>query len=138
MNKAVMVTFLSLFLSLSTFAREGGGKKNKYGEGIKELTTLLNLSEEQIAKIKEFRKANKSKQKESREEIKKIRTEMEAGFLAKMSDSDLKTRHEKMQELKKQIEDERFIKMLTFKNILTSEQMAKFVEYRKNRRHKSK
>ncbi len=128
---------LSLLASGQAFAR-GGGKggegKGKFMKFMKE----LNLTEEQIKKLKEHRKANKDKPKGNRGEMKAYRDEMSKAFINGASDSELKAINQRMQTAQQQMNERRLEKMIFFKNLLTKEQRQKFMDKRKSGKGRGK
>lgn len=128
----IFTLVIVLLLSSSSFAR-GDGKekgKGKFGKFLKE----LNLTEDQIKKLKEHRKANKDQPRPDRSEMKTLREEMKKAFINGASDSEMTALSNKIQKAKEDMNARRLKKMIFFKNLLTKEQRQKFMEKRKSRR----
>ncbi len=128
MKMTLISTILFCLLIPSLSFAEGGGK----GKGKKGFLKELQLSEQQRAKLKEHRQANKGQMKGKREEMKSLREKMREAFINGSSDSEFKSLNKKMNELKSEMEQKRFDKMLFFKNLLTKEQRSKFMQKRKS------
>lgn len=130
MRKILLTTLISAMCLTSAFARPGMGEGKGKGK-FKQMIQELNLTEEQITKIKEHRKENKGDMKGGREEMKKLREEFQAAFVNGASDSELTSLNGKLKSLKDQKAEARLKKMIFFKNILTKEQRESFLNSRK-------
>ncbi len=120
---------LSILLASGvTFADKGKGKMH-----FKKVMKQLDLSNEQIDKLKEFRKSNKGNNKEIRSQMKNLHEELKTKFIANASDDELKAVHTKIKALKSKMADLKFSKMLGLKSILTEEQRVKFMELKKKK-----
>lgn len=133
MRTLPIVFILSLVLTSSVFAR---GKER--GDKIEKVMKSLNLSEDQYKKLKEYKSSTRSKYKGLRKEIKKAKESLRDGFINNVSDSELKTRNEKVLALRSQMTEKRFNKVLFLKNLLNDEQRKKYMEMKSERRGKWK
>lgn len=121
MKKMHLILALSLLtMSLgNVFAK---GSEGGFGEKFKS----LDLSKEQLEKLKENRSGQKEKMKASRKEMKALKEQIHEGFKSNLSDSELEKLHAKLKEKKSEMEDLRFSKLIYLKNILNDEQRKKF------------
>lgn len=126
---------LTLLITSSAMAKgkgkDGGGKFAKF---LKE----LNLSKEQLEKLKEHRKANKEKEKPERGQMKTLREEMSKAFVNGATDAEMRALNDKINKAKEEMNQKRLDKMIFFKNLLTKEQREKFMEKRKSRKGRHK
>lgn len=132
MNHFQKIAFLlfSLLLSTQTFA--DGDRKGRKGEGhFKKIIEELNLSKDQIAKIKAHRESNKGQIKPLREEAKTLREELNKAFVNGASDGELTSLNTRLKDVRLKMNDIRFSKMLFFKNVLTQDQRVKWQEKKK-------
>jgi protein CpxP len=128
---------LSLLVSHQALARgegKGGEGKGKFMKFMKE----LNLSEEQMNKLKEHRKSNKDKPRANKGEMKTFLDEMTKAFINGASDGEIKAINEKMQQARQQMNERRLEKMIFFKNLLTKEQRQKFMDRKKGSKGKGR
>ncbi len=122
-----------LFSSVSAEDSKNSEKRGRKGRGFfKE----LNLSKEQIEKLKAHRKENKGQLKGKMKEMKSLREELDSAFLKGASDSDLTGISKKMSVLKAEMENSKLQKMIFMKNLLTEEQRKAFIEKKKSRKGK--
>ena len=98
----------------------------------------LDLSEEQLSKLKEHRKENKDREarKANRQEIKALKKEMNQAFIDGASDEVISNLHNQIIQRRSNKEVKRLEKMIFLKNLLTKEQRQKFIEIKKERRGK--
>jgi len=135
MKLASTLALALILFTNSSYARGGNkDKKQKHRGQLKE----LNLTEEQLTKIKEYRKSNRNKMKPLREEIKQTRDKIKESFLADSSTSELTSLHNKMKDLRSQMAQIKFSKMVMLKEILNKEQRAKFMSLEKRKRSRAK
>ncbi|MES2525526.1 MAG: periplasmic heavy metal sensor [Bdellovibrionota bacterium] len=128
--KTVLLTLL--LISSQAFAMAGKGEEQQRGERFKK---ELNLTDEQVEKFRAM--------KGNRGDMKALKTEFKASKKAfkeaiknpKVSDDELKTKFESFMKLRDQVQRAKFARMLEKRAILTPEQMEKFQEMRKNRKH---
>ncbi len=90
----------------------------------------LDLTDEQKAKLKEFRQSNKGDFKEAWKGRKELHEKMKDAFIKGASDSEIKSIHEEISAHHKKHADKRIEKMIFLKNTLTEEQRKKFMEKR--------
>ncbi len=124
------------------------GKKNKevlmcFGErkGKHGMLKELNLSKEQFAKLKVYREAEKAKKDERKplkEKIKSLRKDIKKGFISNISDEKMLEIHREISANRAKLEEIRFSKMITMKNVLNEEQRKKFMELEESRKEKFK
>ena len=127
--KKYIVIFLVSILALPSFA---AGEKSKKGKGrFAKILKELNLSEEQVEKLKAHRKENKGKMKPLRQEVKTLREELRKAFLNGASDGEMTSLNSRLQDNRKKMSDFRISKMIFFKNLLNAEQRRIWHEKRK-------
>ena len=105
-------------------AREG-----KRGKGWMKKLKELNLTEEQLTKIKEIKKARKNdkdQRKQMNTQFKALKEEMKTAFKSNKSNVEIRALHNKIIDFKDKRRNQRFEMMLQIRDILTSEQRAKF------------
>ena len=135
MKLASTLALALILFTNSSYAR--GGKKEQKTKKKGQLKEL-NLSEEQLTKIKEYRKSNRTKMKPLREEIKLTRDKIKKSFLDDSSTSELTNLHNKMKDLRSQMAQIKFSKMIMLKEVLNKEQRAKFMSLEKRKRSRAK
>lgn len=145
MKKYLGITVLTLLLAFEANAFDAGrrGRDGERGRGMAKMLKQLDLSKEQKEKIKEHRENSKTSRKELRIKMKSLKDKMKAAFKSNASDSELRSIHSNIKNLKSEMADSRFEKMLFIRGVLTKEQRAKLNEikekrreHRKNRRQK--
>ncbi len=119
------ILFMMMFSSVSY------GKSDKRGH---RLAQKLDLSSEQIEKIKTHRKENKGKGREIRSQMKQAKAEFDKAFLNGESDSGLKALHSKLKNLRTSQMDLQYNKLVFMKSVLTKEQRQKFISLKKERK----
>lgn len=125
----LLTSFILLaLLSTPTFA-----KSKKKGK-MKEIFDQLELSDDQLEKIKAHKKSNKSKMKDLRSEIKDTKKKIKDSFVSDSSSKELSSLHLQMSSLKSKMADLRFSKMVFLKETLTKEQRVKFISLRKKKK----
>jgi len=127
---------LSLF-SVNTYAQEKKNKRGEKGKGFKMLQEL-NLSKEQIAKLKEFQQAFREKRKQMKgmSNPKDDRKKMEQLFLDNKSDNELKALHHKIQDENNRQANLRLEKMIFMKNLLNAKQRKLYLQSQGQRKPK--
>lgn len=129
MNKLLFSTLLFSLLSPQVFAKGMGKGKGEFAQKMK---AELNLSDEQLEKIKDIRQSNKGKPQEMRAQMKAAREDLEASLgNPKVSNSDLLTKFNKLETLKSEMSRNRFETMLSIRAQLDEKQIAKFHELQK-------
>ncbi|MCB1214438.1 MAG: Spy/CpxP family protein refolding chaperone [Deltaproteobacteria bacterium] len=115
----------------SLFAEQGG--RGYRGERMAEELGLNDTQKEQMREIhQKYQSIMQSKRESMKTERNKLKTLLQD---PKASDASLKDQHEKVKKLKNEIGDERFNQVLEIRKVLTPEQMEKFNDKRKHRRH---
>lgn len=137
MRKIILPFMALLLLGLSapvySFGdNHGEGKGGKFREVMKQ----LDLSKEQIETLKEHRKANKTKEKPDWKKVKQLKEDIKAAFISGASDEQVKDLNSKLQVELEKMKEARFSKMIFMKNLLNEEQRKKFMELKKDRKHK--
>ena len=127
-----MTCLLTLTLALTTSLAFGREKdKQKKGERLKE----MNLSEEQLKKVSDFRKSKKENLEKSRELVKQLKKSFqEAKENENTSNEVLTQRFEALQKARNDLQRERFNGMIEMRSMLTPEQRKKFKELQKERK----
>lgn len=135
-----LMTLILLGFLISPLALGGKGelKERRGGGHFKKVIEELNLSEEQVKKIKEHRKENKGKLKPLREEAKSLREELQKAFVNGASDGEMNSLNSRLQEVRGKLQEHRYSKMVFFKNILNKEQREKWNEKKKSFKGKFK
>jgi Spy/CpxP family protein refolding chaperone len=120
-------------LMLVTTVAFAGASKKKDGENRGEkIRKELNLSDEQLAKMKEIRKKKKLTQKEAREKVKAARQDFHKSVGdPKTSNDELQQKFQALQDAQAAHHRSGFETMLEIRSILNEEQIAKFHEKRK-------
>lgn len=131
---------VSLFMALmlvTSVAFAGAGKKKGDGNRGERLRKELNLSDEQLLKMKEIRKKKKENQKEAHAKVKAAREAFEATIgNPKASNDEVKAKFEELQATKAAKHRARFETMLEIRGLLDEKQRATFQEKRKMFRKK--
>lgn len=129
MNRILLTTLFFSLLSAPSFAK---GKREGKGESAQKMKAELNLTDEQLEKIKEIRKSSKGSHKEMKEQMKAARKDLQESLgNPKVSASELQTKFSKLESLKTEISRKRFETMLSIRSQLNETQIAKFHELRK-------
>ncbi|MBH48358.1 MAG: hypothetical protein CME71_09345 [Halobacteriovorax sp.] len=124
----IFMTFLTL--SSGAFADDHG--EHKQGR-FKKAMEALELNQEQLESIKEFRKAQKGKKTEHFKKMKSLREEMKKAFIDDSSESELKRIHSELEAAHDEMTSHKLEKLIFMKKTLTQEQRQKFMDMKKNR-----
>lgn len=115
---------VALFFSLSGSASaEPGGRMGRVLE-------QLNLTSEQQQQIDNIREQRKASSENLREQFQAAREEMRSLQASNASAAQLRQQRQEMEQIKEQLEDQRFEAMLEIREILTPEQRAQLAEIR--------
>ncbi len=130
--KTIILSIFIVLVSLSSFAAD---REERRGKGLKGLREL-NLTEQQMKSLKEFRKENKGKAnaKDTLKTLKGLREEIKEAFISGASDDQIKSLNSRLQSEQASVKEGRLNKMLFMKNLLTSDQRKKFMEMRNKRK----
>jgi Spy/CpxP family protein refolding chaperone len=129
MKAILSMILLGTLIAPATYANEKGEEMGKRkGGGFGKILKQLNLTDDQKAKLKEFRKANKGNGKIDHSELKKLREEMKSKFATSATESEIRGIQEKIKKLRHSKGDMRFSRVMGIRNILTVEQRKKFQE----------
>lgn len=111
-------------------------KRRRRGKGgMKKIFEQLNLNTEQQERIKAIRQESKENNSSLRQEMRQAKEEMRKLMIQNASsDSTLRQQHEKIQNLKKELGNQRFETMLKIRQVLTPEQRSKMAELKQQRR----
>ena len=132
MNKLLLSTLFLTLLSSEAFAKGKGQGRGEYAQKMK---AELNLSDEQLEKIKEIRQSNKGNPKEMRSQMKAAREDLQSSLgNPKVSNSELLTKFNKLETLKSEMSRKRFETMLSIRAQLDEKQIVKFHELQKENR----
>ncbi len=132
--KITMIVFL-ITLTSATFA---GDVERKFVKG-EFLKKELNLTDEQLEKVTEIRKARKEGLSGNWKVFKKTKAEFrEAMKSPKISNEKLKAKFEEFQKTRDEFQRKRFEMILKMREILTPDQLEKFLELKKQKRGKWK
>lgn len=130
------LTALLLTFSLQTIALADDKDDVKKGEFLKK---ELNLSDEQITKVKAIKKELKPDIRETKKAISNLRKDFaEAMKDPKVSSDELKKKFDQIQESKSELHQKMFTFMLRMREVLTPEQMGKFHEVKMKMKKKWK
>lgn len=129
MKNLLFVGFI-LLLSLSAFGRGSHHHKDRLEKMIKE----LNLTEDQIQKLKDHHAKVKGTMKPLYKEKRALKEQIQNAFIEGKSDEEIKKIHQKMIEFKNKKMDFKLNKLLFLKSILTKEQREQFIELKKKRK----
>ena len=122
-----IIYIIILSFSVQAFARGGADK------GFRVLDEL-NLSNEQIAKIEQFKSEHKKKRETKKTKRENHREKMKELFLDGASDEEMKKYHKVITEHKNGRSGKRLEKMIFIKNLLNKEQRKLYLEKKKGRR----
>lgn len=126
---------LSLFSGPIMAMGQGKGKRGEKREVAQKMKAELNLSDEQLQKIKEIRKRNKSLHKEMRERMKAARKDLRESLgNPKLSKADLLVKFNQLETLKSEMSRKRFETMLSIREQLDGTQITKFHQLNKDRK----
>ena len=103
-------------------------RKGNRGEGIKRLLKQLDLTSEQSSQIKAIKDQAKAKGQGLREQMRAEQEKLKSLFKSDASTEILAQQHQKPQNLRQQMGDNRFATILQIREILTPEQRAKMSE----------
>ena len=118
-----MIVPLIVALLFSSVSAEDSNRSEKRGRKGRGFFKELNLSKEQIEKLKAHRKENKGQLKGKMKEMKSLREELDSAFLKGASDSDLTGISKKMSALKAEMENSKLQKMIFMKKLIFSEKL---------------
>lgn len=131
LKKLLIITLVTL-LTLPAFADKGEGKRGKGKGKFAQILKEMNLTEEQLEKIKAHRKENKGKMKPLREEAKTLREELGKAFVNGASDGEINSLNSRLQQNRSKMSDMKISKMIFFKNLLNAEQRKIWHEKKKS------
>jgi Spy/CpxP family protein refolding chaperone len=133
MNKILLTTLFFSLLSAPSLAKD---KREGKRESAQKMKAELNLTDEQLEKIKEIRKSSKGIHKEMKEQIKAARKDLQESLgNPKVSASELQAKFHKLESLKTEISRKRFETMLSIRSHLNETQIAKFHELGKGHKN---
>lgn len=132
MNKFILAALFCSLLTPMAFAKGMGKGKGEFAQKMK---AELNLTDEQLEKIKEVRKSSKGQHKEMRAQMKAARADLHAALgNPKVSKDELLAKFNKLEALKSEMSRKRFETMLAIRTQLDESQIAKFHELHKSRK----
>lgn len=109
-------------------------RKGRRGKrGMKKIFQELNLTTEQQQRIQAIRQESKENNSSLRQEMRQTKEEMRELMANDTSDNELRQQHEKIQNLKKELGNQRFETMLKIRQVLTPEQRTKMAELKQQR-----
>lgn len=129
--KLCFVAILCFFLSSSSLAGDLGaefGDRKDNDDPVKRMKEL-NLSEDQVMKISAMKKEHKvirTENKQRRKKVRALKEELRNAFSEGKPDSEIILIHSKIMDLKREISDAKFQKLIHIKSILNSEQLKVF------------
>lgn len=125
---------LNFLIPLSFARMEGGDKEGRRGEYLKK---ELNLSDEQMAKIKDIREEHHKEMKESKQRFKAAKTDFRTSMgNAKTPNEELEQKFTTFQAARNEFQTKRFKMMMAMRSVLNADQIAKFQEMKKKFRGK--
>lgn len=130
------LTALLLTFSLQTIAMADEKDDVKKGEYLKK---ELNLSDDQLTKVKAIKKELKPEIRETKKAIANLRKDFSESLKdPKISSDELKKKFDQLQESKSELHQKMFNFMLKMREVLTPEQMSKFHEVKMKMKKKWK
>ena len=130
----IMMILLSFILFTNIVIAGPGKSEKEKGEWFKK---ELNLTDEQMAKVKEIKKAHKPDMREQKKELQALKKSFKDAMKdPNASNEDLIAKFEAFQKARDASQRNRFAMMLKMREILTPEQMEKLHELK--RKHKGK
>lgn len=130
----IITMLICLMLSANIVLAADKGDDHKKGEWFKK---ELNLNDDQLKKVQEIRKENKDELHASRKQFNELRKAFkEAMKDSKASAEDLSAKYEAFSNARDKFQRKRFEMMLKMREVLTPEQMEKFVEIKKKMKGK--
>ncbi len=136
--RKISLPFMALLLMCLSGPAYSFGDKHGEGKGgkFREVLKQLDLTQEQIDTLKEHRKANKTKERPDWKKTKQLKEDIKIAFINGASDEQIKDLNSKLQAEQEKMKEARFSKMIFMKNLLNQEQRKKFMDMKKDRRHK--
>lgn len=143
MKKTAIILGLALCGQAFAFgASSEEGRKGNRKDRLRKMAKQLDLSEDQIAKIRSIKKGSKEEAKDKKELRKKFKNELEEMLRSpekgEAYNAKLKEKHSKLLELGNQARQQRFSTMLKIRDELSPEQIKKFNEFRSKKRGRGK
>lgn len=137
MKKTIaIISLLSIFIISNAFAFGGMGDKGR-GQGFDRMIEKLDLTDDQISKIKEIREACKNKFTERHEKIQNLKEELSTAMRkpakGKEYQKTLKEKYDKLQTEIMEKKRERFETSLKIRELLTAEQIKEFRSFHRGR-----
>lgn len=132
------LTVALLTLTISSADAEAKKLRSDHHDWFQSIISELDLSKDQISKIKAIRSASKEAMETQREALRTIRNELATAMAGSTDDSTLRRTFEKKQVIKKELGNARFEMALKVRAVLDGEQRKKFYELKKKHRKKFK
>lgn len=130
----VLSMILSLLIVTSVATAGDVEKKFVKGEFLKK---ELNLTDEQLEKVREIRKGGKDEMKADWKNFRALKKDFREGMKnPKISNQELQTKFESFQKARDTFQRKRFEMILKMREILSPDQLEKFLELKK--KHKGK
>ena len=104
------------------------GKKGRRGAGFQKMLEQLDLSNEQSEQIKAIKERAQANGEGLREQMRAEKQEMRSLLQSDTSNAVLTQQHQKLQNLRQQLGNNRFETMLQVREVLTPEQRSKMAE----------
>lgn len=104
------------------------GKKGGRGNRINKVLKQLDLTTEQSAQIETIKESSRASKESLGEQMRAEKQEMRSLFQSDASSAALTQQHQKLQNLRQQMSNNRFETMLQIREVLTSEQRAQMAE----------
>ncbi len=111
-------------------APEAGGR----GDRLERLAEELNLTEDQITQMRAIREDTRDEMQALHENLRAEREALHSLMAGEASEADLRSQHEAVQTLHREVADKRFETMLATREILTPEQRTELAELMQQRR----
>lgn len=115
---------------------ESGSFRERINERRQQLQRELNLTSEQSEKIRDIRAQAKEDMQSVHENLKEQREAMRSLLTSNANPNRLRQQHQKIQDLKESIDDQRFETMLEVREVLTPEQRSQMSELMLQRRER--
>lgn len=94
----------------------------------------LNLSSDQMQKIREIRDRNRQQMQGDRDQLRQVQQELGTLMAGSATDDQIRSKYTQVKELRAKLADAQFNSMLAMRNVLTPEQRQKFAQQMQRRR----
>lgn len=106
--------------------RDDKDDKHEKGDYLKKMKAELNLTDEQVAKLKEMKKSSKTDMKALRKSMQEAKSNFEKALSSAATDDEIKTKYAELEKIQQEFSKARLEKILATRSVLTPEQRLKF------------